>query len=79
MLPFGKVVAMPVPHVWVGWAEVLEVVEVLVFCAGWTTTVTVTVVLKLAVTVLPGPLTVIVLFTPVVTVLAGPFRPGVKF
>lgn len=39
----------------------------------------VTVVLELAVTVFPGPCTVIVLFMPIVTVLAGPFRPGVKF
>lgn len=42
-------------------------------------TVTVTVVLELAVTVLPGPLIVIVLLRAVVTTLAGPLSPGVKF
>lgn len=37
------------------------------------------VILELVITVLAGLLTVIVLLKPTVTVLAGPFRPGVKF
>lgn len=38
-----------------------------------------TVMVLLCVRTLAGPLTVTVLLAPVVTVLAGPFRPGVKF